>query len=332
LAKCEATHTCPVAAEVYSANEYWVKAASLLHTTPDGRRDLPDSRYARNYFLSSLQHGTGNPTTKGVCQQFMNPLDAAPVLRGLFVALDDWADDHRSPPSSRVPRLHKGTLSLPLPQARVGFPNIPGVTYTGLKTTRYLFDYGPHYYSKGIPTINPPLVSPPFQANPANGPIYPSYVPRTDADGNDIAGVRLVDVTVPLATYTGWALRAGAQANDGCEAAGQFIPFAKTQAERAATGDPRPSVAERYASFEHYRHAVLKAMDKLVARRFLLCEDTASEQTRLFNQGIAAGVPAPASTGRLTPVTLPHCAARRGHGDGHNDHDDEDDDDRHGHR
>ena len=58
-----------------------------------------------------------------------------------------------------------------------------------------------------IPTINPPVITPPYEDNPANGPIYPSYVPKTDSDGNDIAGIRLPELTVPLATYTGWALR-----------------------------------------------------------------------------------------------------------------------------
>src|SRR6184192_18978 len=79
-----------------------------------------------------------------------------------------------------------------------------------------------------------------------NGPIYPSFAPTTDSDGNDIAGVRLVDVTVPLATYTGWGLRSGVWANDGCESSGQFIPFPTTTAVRTSTGDPRPAVAERY--------------------------------------------------------------------------------------
>src|SRR3954463_39637 len=145
LERCEATNTCPVSAEIYSANEYWVKAASLLHTTPDGRRDLPDSPFARNYFISSHQHGVGSATSKGACQQFQNPLDSAPVQRALFVALDEWVVNGQRPPRSRVPRLRDGTFSLPLPQDALGFPHIPGVTYTGLETTRYLFDYGPDY-------------------------------------------------------------------------------------------------------------------------------------------------------------------------------------------
>jgi hypothetical protein len=118
--------------------------------------------------------------------------------------------------------------------------------------------------------------------NPANGPIYPTFVPKTDADGNDIAGVRLPDVTVPLATYTGWSLRAGAQAGDGCEGTGQMIGFAKTKAERMASGDPRPSIEERYASADAYAAAAKKAIDDLVARRLLLQEDAQPSFDRMM--------------------------------------------------
>jgi Alpha/beta hydrolase domain len=313
-ARCEVTHTCPLAVEIYSANEYWVKAASLLHTNPAGTVDLPDSPYARNYFISSHQHGTGNPASKGLCQQFQNPLNSAPIQRALFIDLDEWTDG-TPPPASRVPRLADGTLVPPLPQSAVGFPNIPGVTYTGLKTTRYLRDYGSSSYydggpSGGIPSFNPPIVAIPYQDNPANGPIYPSFVPTTDSDGNDIDGVRLPDVTVPLATYTGWALRSGPQANDGCEAAGQYIPFARTRADRIASGDPRPSVEERYPSFGEYHSAVMRAIDDLVKDRLMLCEDADDAQARLLQTGLDAGVPAP--RGNLPPhTTVPHCLGRR---------------------
>jgi len=304
-ARCEATGTCPVATEIYSSNEYWVKSASLLHTTPDGLADLPDSPHARNYLISSHQHGTGSATSKGSCQQFQNPLDAAPVQRALFLALDDWVNG-TPPPASRVPTLAAGMLAPPLPQSAVGFPSIPGVTYTGLKTTRYLLDYGTNFYTTGIATINPPVVAPPYQDNPLNGPIYPSFVPKTDADGNEIAGVRLPDVTVPLATYTGWALRAGPQANDGCESSGQYIPFAKTRAERMATGDPRLSVEERYPSYGEYRSAVMRAIDGLVKDRLLLCEDAPDAMKRLLTAGAAAGVPG--AKGNAWPMpTVPHC-------------------------
>src|SRR4029077_6773701 len=286
-------------------------AASLLHTTPDGRRDLPDSPFTRNYFMSSMRHGTGNPGTdaapvRGVCQQRDNPLNSAPVQRALFIALDEWADEGRKPPRSRVPRLKDGTLVPPLPQSGMGFPNIPSpfahtggpfVTYTGLKTTRYHFDYGLGFYETGIATINPPtfpFLTPHYQYDPRNGPIYPSFIPKTDSDGNDIAGVRLADVTVPLATYTGWALRRGAQANDGCEANGQFIPFPMTEADRAAKNDPRASVGARYPTFDDCRGKVRAALNDMVEDRLLLCEDTAFEETRLMQAGLTRGVPAPA--------------------------------------
>jgi hypothetical protein len=311
--KCIATNTCPLGVEIYSANEYWVKAGSLLHTTPDGTQDLPDSAYTRNYFISSHQHGTGNAASKGVCQQFQNPLDSAPIQRALFLALDAWTNGV-APPDSRVPRLDDGTLVPPLPQSGMGFPHIPGVTYTGLKTTRYLFNYGPGYYDNGpnggVATINPPNITPPYEDNPANGPIYPSFIPKTDSDGNDIAGVRLPDVTVPLATYTGWALRSGPQANDGCESSGQYIPFESTAAQRAAAGDPRPSVQERYPSFGQYRSAVMRAIDDLVKDRLMLCEDAPAQQTRLLAAGLTAGVPGP--NGNLPPQdTVPHCLGNK---------------------
>lgn len=182
----------------------------------------------------------------------------------MFEDLDQWATTGKKPPDSEVPTFKDHQLVSPLPQDKAGFPNIPGVTYTGLKTTRYRFDYGPNFYATGIPTINPPVITSPFEDNPANGPIYPSFVPKTDKDGNEIAGIRLPELEVPLATYTGWALRAGPQANDGCEGSGQYIPFPKTNAERLASGDPRKSVEERYPSLEKYSKDIAHAIDKLV--------------------------------------------------------------------
>lgn len=340
-ASCQETRTCPLGVEIYSANEYWVKSASLLHTTPDGTKDLPDSQYTRNYFMSSMRHGTGNAGTdagpnRGLCQQRDNPLNSAPVQRALFIALDEWATKGKEPPKSRVPKLKDGTLVPPLPQSGMGFPNIPSpfadgpgplVTYTGLKTTRYHFDYGLNFYETGIATVNPPLfpfTTPSYQDDTRNGPIYPSFIPKTDSDGNDIAGVRLPDVTVPLATYTGWALRLGAQASDGCEANGQFIPFAKTEAGRGS--DPRPSVEARYKTFADYHGKVRSALERMVSDRLLLCEDAGTEEVRLMQAGITRGVPAP--EGGVLPAVqlLKACSEDRHHGRDH-DRDDDDDDD-----
>jgi hypothetical protein len=309
--KCEQTDTCPLAVEFYSANEFWVKAGSLMSTDPTGIVDLPDHPLTRLYLLSSKQHGgAGNPASKGLCQQFLNPLDSAPVQRALWTDLDDWSTRGIQPPNSQVPKLRDGTLVPPLPQDGVGFPHIPGVTYTGLKTTRYRFNFGPNFYQTFVPTINPPVITPPYEDNPANGPIYPSYVPKTDSDGNDIAGIRLPELVVPLATYTGWGLRSGVWANDGCEASGQYIPFAPTMAARLP-GDPRRSVQERYPSYGLYRTQVILAVDNLVRNRFLICDDTQDIVTRLLQAGLAAGVPAPtANENASSPDPVPACHGR----------------------
>ena len=145
-----------------------------------------------------------------------------------------------------------------------------------------------------------------MEDNPQLGPIYPTFVPKWDSDGNEIAGIRLPELTVPLATYTGWALRSGVWANDGCESSGQYIPFAKTKTERLASGDPRPSVEERYQSFAQYRSAVVNAVDDLVKNRLMICEDTTAEVKRLIDAGLAAGVPAPKGQEPIYP-DVPHC-------------------------
>jgi len=271
-ARCMASHTCPFAMEIFSANEYWVKAASLMTTDPAGKKDLPDSPFTRIYFMSSMQHGTGNGASRGACQQFQNPLDSQAVQRAVCIALDKWATAGMLPPASQVPKLSDGTLVKP-DQTTTGFPQIPGVAYSGFKTTRYLLNYGPNFYTTGIPTINPPVFAAPYQDNPANGPIYPSFVPKTDADGNDIAGLRLPEVQVPLATYTGWALRAAPHNNDGCEGSGQYIPFPKTKADRLESGDPRLSIEERYGNFETYSSRLQDAINGLVRSGFLLPVD-----------------------------------------------------------
>jgi hypothetical protein len=103
------------------------------------------------------------------------------------------------------------------------------------------------------------------------GTPYPALVPKTDSDGNDIAGVRMPDVAVPTATYTGWALRASS--GDGCDGAGQVIPFAKTKAERMEKGDPRPSLEERYTSHADYVQKVTASTTTLQRARLLLDDD-----------------------------------------------------------
>ncbi|GAB3030875.1 alpha/beta hydrolase domain-containing protein [Spirosoma pulveris] len=274
LARCTASNTCPKVFEINSANEYWVKAASLLHTDSRGN-DLPDPDNVRFYLISGAQHGTGNETSRGTCQQFQNPTNGEPALRALFMALDDWVTKGIAPPASQVPRQSNKTAvtALPqpgsqtgvVPQAALGWPSIPGVTYTGLITTRYLLDFGPSLNTGVIAT---------FPTSVADRPSYVNFVSKVDKDGNEVAGIRLPPVASPIATTTGWALRRAEYGeNDGCEGAGQYIPFKATKAERLSTNDPRLSIQERYQTHEGYVNAVRKSVQLLIKQRFLLAED-----------------------------------------------------------
>ncbi len=125
--KCEASNTCPLAMEFYSSNEYWVKAASLFHTDPMGTVDLPDHPQARLYNLASKQHGgAGNPASKGNCQQFLNPLDSAPVQRALWEALDQWSTKGIAPPPSQIPRFCRWNARAAVAAGGGRFPEYPG--------------------------------------------------------------------------------------------------------------------------------------------------------------------------------------------------------------
>jgi len=265
---------CPKVMEINSANEYWVKTASLLHTDLQGN-DLADPEPVRFYLVAGMQHGTGNGNSKGLGQQFQNPTRAEPVLRALFIALDEWVTQGKRPPDSEVPRRKDGTAVLAVanpgqltgtvPKAALGWPDIPGVTYSGLVTIRHRWDYG-DLFKQGIIKKYPRA--------PYNAPSYPNFVSKVDRDGNEVAGIRLPPVAAPLATLTGWALRRdGFGLNDGAESAGQQIPFALTKAQRLTAGDPRLSLEERYGDHGRYVEAVTKAAKELEARRFLLPED-----------------------------------------------------------
>jgi Alpha/beta hydrolase domain len=274
--RCTQSNTCPKIMNINSANEYWVKAGSLLHTDLQGN-DLADPVNVRNYLLSGLQHAGPAPANSlGVCQQFGNTTDPNPALRALFEALDQWLDGTQ-PPASAVPKQADNTAVFtttgqfsPLgigtvPQTSLNWPNIPDVLYTGLVTVRNLFNFGPQQFSQGILSINPPQ---------ATGNVYPSLVSKIDADGNEIAGIRLPPVSAPVSTTTGWNLRSAAfGGNDGCESTGSLIPFAPTAAARTAKGDSRLSLNERYSTHAGYVAAVTAAANALQAQRLLLPAD-----------------------------------------------------------
>jgi Alpha/beta hydrolase domain len=238
--------------------EYWGggRSAALVHTSVDGRRDEQLGDNVRAYFFAGTQHGPGAfPPQQGAGQQRGNPTDYWWSMRALLVAMDRWVREGAAPPASRVPRLDDGTL---VATSALAFPAIPGVQNPNIL--------------KPVTRIANPLVG----NGGGAGATLPLLVPQVDADGNERAGIRLPEIAVPLATYSGWNFRhpsIGAPERI-VPLLGSYIPLARTREERTAQRDPRPSIAERYPSRERHLTLVREAAAGQVRDGYLLEGDT----------------------------------------------------------
>jgi hypothetical protein len=249
--------------------EYWGRAASLIHISPDGQNDAKIGENIRVYFLAGLQHfsapfppqksNPGSPDSNA--QQRYNPNPIQWYWRALITDMDQWVKNSTAPPASTYPKIADATL---VALSKWAFPQIPGVNKPHDASLAYHLDFGPQW-KEGIVSFEPPKVGKPFAI----------LVPQSDANGNDMGGVSLPELQVPLATYTGWNLRDPEIGLGDLRLSfyGSFIPFAKTAADRAKTGDPRLSIAERYTSRDEYMGKFAQAAMKLVHDRFLLRED-----------------------------------------------------------
>jgi hypothetical protein len=223
----------PKLIETNTSTEYWQKGASLLHTDPLGTTDIPLPDTVRGYFLAGTQHGgkAGMPRDRGPCVNPRNWHDPMAAVRALLVVLDEWVVFDRTPPDSQLPRIADGTLvsSEALVAGDAPAPNDVTV----------LLDW----------------------TEPRTGGAYKALVPQVDADGNEIAGLRLPDIAVPIGTFTGWN-RYAPPWPDGelADRDGSFLAF------------PDPVLAERHPG-ESYRMKRAEAVDALLADRLLLAED-----------------------------------------------------------
>jgi hypothetical protein len=247
--------TDPLMIEVNTATEYWQKGASLVHTEPTGRGDTELPATARAYLIAGTQHGGGPGTdpSPGPCVNPRNPHSASPALRALLVALEQWVRTGVAPPPSRVPSITQGTA---VAAETIEMPKLAG----------FALAPGANRIAAPVDWVDPP-------ARLDN--LYGTYVSAVDADGNEIAGIRLPPIAVPLGTYTGWNVYR-AHPSELADRDGSLIPFARTKSEREAAGDPRPSLAERYGSREAYVAKVEAAAAALVADRLLLPADAAA--------------------------------------------------------
>jgi hypothetical protein len=256
--------------------EYWGRGASLTHTTVDGRREVPFTGSERRYVIASAQHSSpasfppppesrdaGAPSYRG------DVLDQRLALRALLAALADWVTAGVEPPPSCYPTLAGRQLAAP---SDVEFPVIPRVGVARVPMQPYRLDFGPRWKS-GLIDTEPPAVGKP----------YTVLVPRVDRFGNDAAGIRSVELRVPLATYFPWRLRIGLPAATDrlVSFTGTFVPLPRTERERAAEGDTRPSIESLYPGREAFLEQVNRAAAALVDERFLLPQDAPAARRRM---------------------------------------------------
>jgi len=249
--------------------EYWGRAAALTHITPDGKLDAMLSGNVRIYHFTGLQHFPGPwPPAKGhgdlMGQEPQSPLPIHYFWRAMIANMDAWVRNNTLPPPSSYPKIADGTL---VPLQRYAFPAIPRTKAAHEANTGYRLDFGPNWQA-GILSVQPPKILETF----------PVLVPQVDADGNERDGVRLPEVSVPLATYASWDLRdpsIGAP-DERVSFECSYIAFPKTAADRLRTSDPRKSVEERYRGKEDYMMQFTKATEELVKQRWILPEDRES--------------------------------------------------------
>ena len=265
--------TDPLVLHTQSATEYWQRHGSLVHTDTRGR-DLEPPGNVRVYMWASSQHfadPNASRPARGVCQHYENVVQTSMLLRAMLDALDAWATRGVEPPASRIPRRGDGTL-VELDAWKSQFPGIPGVMIPSGANALPLYDFGPDF-ERGLLTREPPEVV------HADG--YAVLVPAVDADGNDVAGVRVPMVEAPLGTYVGWNLRArGFGYGAMHQFTGGYIPFPDTDSEAAMTGDPRTCVLARYRKAGGYVDAIETAARRLVDERLMLEEDVERAVTR----------------------------------------------------
>lgn len=251
--------------------EYWNRGASLLTTTPDGAADVAPADNVRVYGFMGAQHYVGRSRVRAPFTSCVSTSDHYLPMRALIVGLERWVVDSKAPPASAYPQLADGTLTT-VADYRAIFPKGLGLAPPAQNLRE------PRLIGAGAP--------------PKRGDEFETRVPTPDADGNDRGGVRLVELQVPLGTHTGWNLRAPetgfAWATSRFD--GSFVPFARTEAQRLAAGDPRPSLELRYPTRDDFVAAVRAAAERQVAAGLLLPEDlprTLAGNTGLYDRILA---------------------------------------------
>ena len=245
-----------------TSTEYWNRDASLLTTSPDGRRDIEPAMNVRVYSFMGAQHYVGRSRTREPYTSCVSTTDHYLPMRALLLALERWTDANIAPPPSAFPRISDGTL-VTVDKYRANFPTHFDLTPPTLNLREPRLDFGRGFVSNGIASRVPPL----------HGGEFGTLVPAADVDGNDRGGVRMIELEVPLGTHAGWNLRASNTGFGWATARfdGSFSPFVRTRAD--APEDPRVTLSERYSSRDAFEALVRQAAGRQEAAGFLLKED-----------------------------------------------------------
>jgi hypothetical protein len=241
-----------------TAAEYWGggRVAALTHTNVEGTRDIPFPDNVRSYFFAGTSHGPAPfpPTATAKDGLLADPINASATVNALRWAMHRWVAEGTAPPPSVYPKLSDGTLT---PVAEIRFPKVPGIA-------------APKAVKAGGRVRNPQL---PDGAGEGTG--LPLLVPQVDTDGNDLGGILMPDLAVPLGTAAGWVFRpkSTGSPHELVMLRGAWVPLAPTQAQREKMNDPRPSLEERYASKDEFMAKVKAAIRKLIEQRLMLDDD-----------------------------------------------------------
>jgi len=311
LTRCRGTSTCPKIFETYGGPEYWYGRGTVGIAGTTGTDDIPVPSNVRRYYQIGTTHAGGPggfsiaPPAAPGCDLLSNPNSEVEPLRALYVALKAWVVSNAPPPPSAYPRVTDGTL-VAATSAAMGWPSIPNAAKPdGVMNSLLDYDYGPLFNytdESGIITNVPVPVK----------QVIPTLAPKVDSDGNEIAGIKSVLLQVPLGTYTGWnPVSSGVLKGQECVLTGGFIPFARTETERIANHDSRPSLEKRYGTVGNYQFAAAQAAKKLIAQGLLLPQDGARLVSQALQQMTASGllpVPPP-QVGLMAPAPKAQCGA-----------------------
>jgi len=219
LARANAEKVVPKIFYMNTGYEYWSRGGSLIHTTPDGTKDVQPAPTSRIYALVGHAHigGPFPPEKPKNAQSLQNFLNYWPLTHALLDALDAWVKKNTEPPPSRYPRIADDTL-------------VP---------------------ARGVPFAYQPYLD--------EKPHYVALVPATDENGNELGGVRMPFLTVPVATFRSWNLRDASAGFPQYRASflGAVIPF------------PKEKLPPRHEYLGRFTAETLKLVDE----RYLVKED-----------------------------------------------------------